>query len=186
MLSVLRVQRYKTWLWWSRFALAMTLLQTATAIYLVFSVAEFMSHDGTSSKCRTGTASNGNKWKTKLLIPFVITVCSVPLMHCFVGPAVLRWRSFYETQDDAWKAHYQEVFDHGIREALCCLGRVKYMGAPKEDEVYSVARLLGDLIAYCASGTGHLELLVEDPTCLCKGHSLEKGCWMVVSTSVLL
>ncbi|KAL9397603.1 hypothetical protein Peur_011856 [Populus x canadensis] len=153
-------ERYKTWLWWSRFALAMTLLQTATAIYLVFSVAEFMSHDGTSSKCRTGTASNGNKWKTKLLIPFVITVCSVPLMHCFVGPAVLRWRSFYETQDDAWKAHYQEVFDHGIREALCCLGRVKYMGAPKEDEVYSVARLLGDLVAYRASGTGHLELLV--------------------------
>ncbi|KAH8517805.1 hypothetical protein H0E87_005645, partial [Populus deltoides] len=129
------------------FALAMTLLQTATAIYLVFRVAEFMSHDGTSSKCLTGTASNGNKWKTKLLIPFVITVCSVPLMHCFVGPAVLRWRSFYETQDDAWKAHYQEVFDHGIR------------GAPKEDEVYSVARLFGDLVAYRASGTGHLELL---------------------------
>jgi len=76
-----------------------------------------------------GTASNGNKWKTKLLIPFVITVCSVPLMHCFVGPAVLGWRTFYETQDDAWKAHYQEVFDHGIREALCCLGRVKYMYA---------------------------------------------------------
>ncbi|KAJ6338807.1 hypothetical protein OIU76_008295 [Salix suchowensis] len=55
-------------------------------------------------------------------------------MHCFVGPAVLRWKSFYETQDDAWKAHYQEVFDHGIHEALCCLGRAKYMGAPKEDE----------------------------------------------------
>jgi hypothetical protein len=32
-------------------------------------------------------------------------------------------------------------------------------GAPKEDEVYSVARLLGDLVAYRASGTGHLELL---------------------------
>ncbi|KAL3604835.1 hypothetical protein D5086_005694, partial [Populus alba] len=148
-----RRQRYKTWLWWSRFALAMTLQQTATAIYPVFSVAEFMSHDGTSSKCLAGTASNGNKWKTKLLIPFVITVCSVPLMHCFVGPAVLRWRSFYETQDDAWKAHYQEVFDHGIREALCCLG------PPKEDEVYSVARLLVDIVAYRASGTGHLELL---------------------------
>ncbi|KAJ6956297.1 hypothetical protein NC652_007398 [Populus alba x Populus x berolinensis] len=161
MLSVLRV-RYKTWLWWSRFALAMTLLQTATAIYLVFSVAEFMSHNGTSSKCLAGTASNGNKWKTKLLIPFVITVCSVPLMHCFVGPAVLRWRSFYETQDDAWKAHYQEVFDHGIREALCCLSTSlsnSSRGAPKEDEVYSVARLLGDLVAYRASGTGHLELL---------------------------
>lgn len=31
------------------------------------------------------------------------------------------------TQDKAWKAHYREVFDHGIREALCCLGRVKYL-----------------------------------------------------------
>ncbi|KAF9688309.1 hypothetical protein SADUNF_Sadunf02G0184100 [Salix dunnii] len=76
---------------------------------------------------KRGTTSNGNKWKTKLLIPLVITVCFVPLMHCFVGPAVLRWRSFYETQDDAWKAHYQEVFDHGIREALCCLGHAKYI-----------------------------------------------------------
>ncbi|RVW63221.1 Retrovirus-related Pol polyprotein from transposon RE1 [Vitis vinifera] len=31
--------------------------------------------------------------------------------------------------------------------------------ALEEDEVYSVARLLGDLVAYRASGTGHLELL---------------------------
>lgn len=30
----------------------------------------------------------------------------------------------------------------------------------EEDEVYSVARLLGDLVAYRASGTGHLELLI--------------------------
>ncbi|KAH8489452.1 hypothetical protein H0E87_024901 [Populus deltoides] len=151
--------RYKTWLWWSRFALVMTLLQISTAIYLVFNVAKYISHDGTSSECQPGTASNGNKWKTKLLISFVITVCTIPLIHIFVGPAVLRWRSFYQTQDDVWKAHYQEVFDHGIREALCCLGRVKYMRVSKEDEVYSVARLLGDLVAYRASGTGHLELL---------------------------
>ncbi|CAN6228629.1 unnamed protein product [Urochloa humidicola] len=59
----------------------------------------------------------------------------------------------------AWKAHYREVFDHGIREALCCLGRAKYLTVLEEDEVYSVARLLGDLVAYRASGTGHLELL---------------------------
>lgn len=31
--------------------------------------------------------------------------------------------------------------------------------ALEEDEVYSVARVLGDLVAYRASGTGHLELL---------------------------
>ncbi|XP_010999987.1 PREDICTED: uncharacterized protein LOC105107673 isoform X2 [Populus euphratica] len=154
-----RRMRYKTWLWWSRFALVITLLQILTAIYLVFNVAKYISHDGTSSECQPGTASNGNKWKTKLLISFVIAVCTIPLIHIFVGPAVLRWRSFYQTQDDVWKAHYQEVFDHGIREALCCLGRVKYMRVSKEDEVYSVARLLGDLVAYRASGTGHLELL---------------------------
>lgn len=29
----------------------------------------------------------------------------------------------------------------------------------EEDEVYSVARLLGELVAYRASGTGHMELL---------------------------
>ncbi|KAJ6680409.1 LIPASE CLASS 3 FAMILY PROTEIN [Salix purpurea] len=151
--------RYRTWLWWSRFGLVMTLLQVSTAIYLVFNVAKFISHDGTSSECQQGTTSNDNKWKTKLLISFVITVFTIPLIHIFVGPAVLRWRSFYQTQDDVWKAHYQEVFDHGIREALCCLGRVKYMRVSKKDEVYSVARLLGDLVAYRASGTGHLELL---------------------------
>ncbi|KAF7837101.1 sn1-specific diacylglycerol lipase beta isoform X1 [Senna tora] len=84
--------------------------------------------------------------------------------RCFSGSDVLRWRSFYETHDNAWKYHYREVFDNGIRETLCCLGRVKYMYTPlrsamEEDEVYSVAQLLGDLVAYRASGTGHLELL---------------------------
>ncbi|XP_020080281.1 uncharacterized protein LOC109703947 isoform X3 [Ananas comosus] len=53
---------------------------------------------------------------------------------------ILKWRSFYATHDTAWKAHYRED----------CL---------EEDEVYSVARLLGDLVAYRASRTGHLELL---------------------------
>ncbi|XP_020092268.1 uncharacterized protein LOC109712883 isoform X2 [Ananas comosus] len=55
---------------------------------------------------------------------------------------ILKWRSFYATHDTAWKAHYRED----------CL---------EEDEVYSVARLLGDLVAYRASRTGHLELLQE-------------------------
>ncbi|KAK1319527.1 Disease resistance protein [Acorus calamus] len=77
----------------------------------------------------------------------------------FTGSDILRWRSFYATHDTAWKAHYREIFDHGIREALCCMGRVKYLSVLEEDEVYSVARLLGDLVAYRASGTGHLELL---------------------------
>jgi hypothetical protein len=46
--------RYKTWLWWSRFALVMTLLQILTAIYLVFNVVKYISHDGTSSECQPG------------------------------------------------------------------------------------------------------------------------------------
>lgn len=29
----------------------------------------------------------------------------------------------------------------------------------EEDEVFSVARILGDLVAYRSNGTGHLELL---------------------------
>ncbi|XP_050235697.1 uncharacterized protein LOC126685774 isoform X2 [Mercurialis annua] len=107
----------------------------------------------------TGLASNGNEWKRTVLILYVIICCSVPLAQCFLGSDVLRWRSFYATQDDVWKAHYHEVFDYGIREALCCLGRMEYLGVYEEDEVYSVARLLGDLVAYRALGTGHLELL---------------------------
>ncbi|GAB2272644.1 hypothetical protein Dimus_007466 [Dionaea muscipula] len=86
-------------------------------------------------------------------------MCFVALLQCFTSPDVLRWRSFYDTQDNVWKVHYQEVFDHGIREALCCLGRAKYLTAMEEDEVHSVARMLGDLVTYRASGTGHLELL---------------------------
>ncbi|XP_072965575.1 uncharacterized protein [Typha angustifolia] len=78
---------------------------------------------------------------------------------CFSGSDVLRWRSFYASRDAAWKAHYREVFDHGIREVLCCMGRTKYLSVLEDDEIYSVARLLGDLVAYRASGTGHLELL---------------------------
>ncbi|XP_027363289.1 uncharacterized protein LOC113870922 isoform X2 [Abrus precatorius] len=89
----------------------------------------------------------------------MILVSFLAIMQCFAGSDVLKWRSFYETHDNAWKCHYSEVFDNGIRETLCCLGRVKYLRALEEDEVYSVARLLGDLVAYRASGTGHMELL---------------------------
>ncbi|KAK4266539.1 hypothetical protein QN277_027439 [Acacia crassicarpa] len=89
----------------------------------------------------------------------MIMICFVALVQCFSGSDVLKWRSFYETHDNAWKHHYREVFDHGLRETLCCLGRFRYMSTMEEDEVYSVAQLLGDLVAYRASGTGHLELL---------------------------
>ncbi|KAJ4843652.1 hypothetical protein Tsubulata_010148 [Turnera subulata] len=150
---------YKRWLWWSRFTLIITLLQTVCAFYLLFIVVQHVSDDGTSYECSEGMASNNNQGKLKLLVSYVVMVFLVPLIHCAVGSDVLSWRSFYTTQDDVWRAHYQEVFDHGIREALCCLGRVKYLSVSKEDEVFSVAKLLGDLVTYRASGTGHMELL---------------------------
>ncbi|KAL5542953.1 hypothetical protein UlMin_010663 [Ulmus minor] len=154
-----RRMRYKAWLWWTRFALVITVLQFVGATYLVFVLAHYVHHYGKTSDCILGFVADGSQWKHVLLVIFVIMVCSATLLHCFMGSDVLKWRSFYATKDDAWKAHYREVFDHGIREALCCLGRVKYLSVLEEDEVFSVARLLGDLVAYRASGTGHLELL---------------------------
>ncbi|XWS13249.1 hypothetical protein CRYUN_Cryun36dG0021300 [Craigia yunnanensis] len=152
--------KYKTWLWWSRFAMVVTMLQILGAFYLMFNVARYVSQDGNySSQCFVGLAASSSAWKRRVMIIFTIIACCIAVVQCFTGSDVLRWRSFYATQDDAWKAHYQEVFDYGIREALCCLGRVEYLTVLEDDEVYSVAKLLGDLVAYRASGTGHLELL---------------------------
>uniref|UniRef100_A0A7N0ZW31 Fungal lipase-like domain-containing protein n=1 Tax=Kalanchoe fedtschenkoi TaxID=63787 RepID=A0A7N0ZW31_KALFE len=150
---------YKRWLWWTRFALMMTVLQFLGAAYLIFDFVRYVSYGETSRDCVLGTVSNSEQWKLHTMVSFVTVACFVALFQCFAGSDVYRWRSFYMTQDKAWKAHYREVFDHGIREALCCLGRVKYLSALDEDEVHSVAQLLGDLVAYRASGTGHLELL---------------------------
>lgn len=77
--------------------------------------------------CNTVSLASNGWWKKHLLVAFMIMVCFVAVLQCFASSDVLRWRSFYDKQDTAWKAHYQEVFDHGIREALCCLGRVKYL-----------------------------------------------------------
>ncbi|URE04549.1 hypothetical protein MUK42_18956 [Musa troglodytarum] len=46
-------------------------------------------------------------------------------------------------------------------ERRCSTGSdvLRWRSVLEEDEVYSVARLLGDLVAYRASGTGHFELL---------------------------
>ncbi|XP_042491710.1 uncharacterized protein LOC122071424 isoform X7 [Macadamia integrifolia] len=149
-----RRTRYKRWLWWTRFAMIVTVLQLLGATYLIFSARKFVTPNGTSGGCFLGTGK-----KQSLLVFFLVMVWFIVVLQCFTGSDVLRWRSFYATHDNAWKAHYREVFDHGIREALCCLGRVKYLSVLEEDEVYSVARLLGDLVAYRATGTGHLELL---------------------------
>lgn len=86
-----------------------------------------MEYHKCGNACNAGTASSNIPWKKHLMGFFVITVCFAALLQCFTGTDILKWRSFYATQDDAWKAHYREVFDHGIREALCCMGRVKYL-----------------------------------------------------------
>ncbi|URE42619.1 Lipase (class 3) [Musa troglodytarum] len=150
--------RYKRWLCWTRFGMAVTVLQFLGAIYLMFIVLTDISYGGRSTSCFLGQDTVNQAWKKTLVVSFLLLVWLVIIIQCFTGSDVLRWRSFYSTHDTAWKAHYREVFDHGIREALCCLGHVK--SVLEEDEVYSVARLLGDLVAYRASGTGHLELLI--------------------------
>ncbi|XP_068491448.1 uncharacterized protein [Phaseolus vulgaris] len=144
---------YKKWLCWSRSSAVVIVLQFLLALYLVL---HSMRHFTSNNHCLLDSP-----WNSTCLSVFIILVSFVAVLQCFTGSDVIKWRSFYETHDHAWKCHYVEVFDNGIRETLCCLGRVKYLGAAEEDEVYSVARLLGDLVAYRASGTGHLELLAE-------------------------
>ncbi|KNA18371.1 hypothetical protein SOVF_071440 [Spinacia oleracea] len=151
---VQRRLRYKRWLWWTRFATVVTVVQFLLAMYLLFVVG-----NNTSNDCALVSLSSDGWWEKHLLVVFLIMIGFVAMLQCFASSDVLRWRSFYDMQDTAWKAHYQEVFDHGIREALCCLGRVKYLKNMEEDEVNSVAQMLGDLVTYRASGTGHLEFL---------------------------
>ncbi|XP_016713892.2 uncharacterized protein [Gossypium hirsutum] len=161
--AVIRQHRrvtYKAWLWWSRFAMVVTVLQILGAFYLIVNVATFVSEDvHFSTKCFVGGFPLSRAWKRKVMLSFLVMACCIAFLQCCAGSDVLRWRFYYASQDDAWKAHYQEIFDHGIREALCCMGRIEYLTVIEDDEVYSVAKLLGDLVAYRASGTGHLELL---------------------------
>ncbi|KAK3142236.1 hypothetical protein QOZ80_4BG0343990 [Eleusine coracana subsp. coracana] len=151
--------RYKRWLWWTRFGMAVGALQLVAASYLMFVIVRDLSKERRSTSCFFGQDEADQVSGRALIALFLILSWVVVIVQCFTGSDILRWRSFYATHDIAWKAHYREVFDHGIREALCCLGRAKYLTVLEEDEVYSVARLLGDLVAYRASGTGHLEFL---------------------------
>ncbi|KAL4586014.1 hypothetical protein LXL04_010644 [Taraxacum kok-saghyz] len=151
--------RYRKWIRWTRFAFVITMVQFMGACYLIFNISKNVFEDRTPNACILGLLSTDNILLHSMLVAFIIMVCFVTMVQCFSGSDVLRWRSFYTNENKAWKYHYHEVFDHGIREALCCLGRVKYLSAMEEDEVFSVAQLLGDLVAYRASGKGHLELL---------------------------
>lgn len=50
--------RYKKWLWWTRFATVITVLQFIGASYLLYNMASHMSDNGTSSLCNFGKASS--------------------------------------------------------------------------------------------------------------------------------
>lgn len=76
-----------------------------------------------------GQDTASKAWRHYAVISFLIFDWFVVIIQFFTGSDILRWRSFYSTHDSAWKAYYSEVFDHGIREALCCLGRAKYLYA---------------------------------------------------------
>ncbi|KAL9264860.1 Diacylglycerol lipase-alpha-like protein [Drosera capensis] len=138
---VRRRMTYIKWLWWSRLATVILVFQLVVAAYFTCMAVRSISQDGTFNDCVIGPVSES--WKKDMLLSFMIITWFVALLQCFAGPDVLRWRSFYASHDHVWKAHYQEVFDHAM----------------EEDEVHSVARLLGDLVTYRATGTGHLELL---------------------------
>ncbi|KAH0638217.1 hypothetical protein KY289_038132 [Solanum tuberosum] len=170
-----RRRKYRRLLLWTRIASVITILQLLGAVFLLFTVTNLLHRDTASSNCLRGILSNGSKWQRNMLIFFMVIISYVAPVQCIAGADVLRWRSFYATEDNAWRAHYREVFDHGIREALCCLGRVKYLTVLEEDEVCSVAQLLGDLVTYRASGTGHLELLaglalLQNPSSFSKSY----------------
>ncbi|XP_076905914.1 uncharacterized protein LOC143561826 [Bidens hawaiensis] len=151
--------RYTKWVRWTRFALIITVLQFLAASYLLIFISKIVLEERTPNACILGLLSTRTTWLHYMVAVFIIMVCVVTMIQCFSGSDVLRWRSFYTNENKAWKHHYREVFDHGIREALCCLGRGKYLTVTDEDEVFSVAQLLGDLVSYRASGKGHLELL---------------------------
>uniref|UniRef100_A0A8I6X5I1 Fungal lipase-like domain-containing protein n=2 Tax=Hordeum vulgare subsp. vulgare TaxID=112509 RepID=A0A8I6X5I1_HORVV len=151
--------RYNRWLWWARFGMVITVLQFVLALYLMCIIVKDFSSGKSLKECFSGHGKDNNDWKNILLIIFLVLMWVGTIVQCATGSDVLRWRSFYATHDIAWRAHYREVFDHGIREVLCCLGRVKYSSVLEDDDICVVAKLLGDIMAYRASGTGHLELI---------------------------
>ncbi|XP_062207788.1 uncharacterized protein LOC133909388 isoform X2 [Phragmites australis] len=151
--------RYKKWLWWTRFGMVITMLQFVLATYLMCIIIKDVLAVGSSRQCFSGHHQDNSGRNNILLIVFLVSMWVATIVQCATGSDVLRWRSFYASHDIAWRAHYREVFDHGIREVLCCLGRVKYSSVLEDDDICVVAKLLGDLMAYRASGTGHLELV---------------------------
>lgn len=139
--------------------MVITVLQFVLALYLMCIILNDFSAGKSLKECFSGHDQDNSDWKHILLIIFLVVMWVGTVVQCVTGFDVLRWRSFYASHDIAWRAHFREVFDHGIREVLCCLGRVKYLSVLEDDDICVVAKLLGDIMAYRASGTGHLELV---------------------------
>ena len=67
------------------------------------------------------------KWHHEVFLSLTLGSWLLTLTQCCMGSDILAWRSLYARHHEAWRAYYHEMFDYGIREALCCLGRVRYM-----------------------------------------------------------
>lgn len=97
---------YKRWLWWTRFALVMTVLQFSGAACLIFKVIRYLSYGGESSEhCVLGKTKSFCLCMLKLnahtlnsfffleatidgFCFFVILMCFVALLQCFYR---IRW-----------------------------------------------------------------------------------------------
>lgn len=67
------------------------------------------------------------KWLMALMLTLPTVGGIIVFAQCCVGSDVLAWRLLYGAHYEAWRAHYRQMFDYGIREVLCCLGRRRYM-----------------------------------------------------------
>lgn len=147
---------YKWWLWWSRIGVLVTAVQVMGAAYFFYLVATNFSQRSAYSCSGSGAEDPGFKlW----LVAAPVLAWAIALAQCCAGSDVIAWRALYHDHDEAWRAHYREMFDYGIREVMCCFGRRRYLSHLDKDEVDSVAALLGDLVAYRARGASHLEVV---------------------------
>ncbi|KAG0625088.1 hypothetical protein M758_2G026800 [Ceratodon purpureus] len=147
---------YKWWLWWSRLGFLVTAVQVVGAAYFFFLIVTKASQRFAYSCSGSGADEVGFKlW----LMAAPVLAWAIASAQCCVGSDVIAWRALYHDHDEAWRAHYREMFDYGIREVMCCLGRRRYLSQLDKDEVDSVAALLGDLVAYRAKGASHLEVV---------------------------
>jgi hypothetical protein len=74
-----------------------------------------------------GADGQTGHWQKTVLVILNVFSWAATVVQCCVGSNMMAWHSLYDMHDEAWRAHYREVFNHGIREALCCLGKSRYL-----------------------------------------------------------